>query len=205
MMSDEIKKDQVPEQEPAEAGPQAAETAAEAGGEPEISREEVQELKDRLLRALAEVENVRRQKAREVEEANKYAVSRFARELLEVADNLSRALASVPEGARDGSELSGLVSGIELTERTLLGVFERHRIVKVTPEKGEKFDHNRHQAMFEVPTAELPAGSIAEVMQPGYVIADRLLRPAMVGVAKAPAQPAEAAPEGSGASVDTRV
>ncbi|MDX6751694.1 nucleotide exchange factor GrpE [Geminicoccaceae bacterium 1502E] len=202
-MSDEIKKDQAHEQDltPEQAGEEKA-----APAEAEISQEEARELKDRLLRALAEVENVRRQKAREVEETSKYAVSRFARELLEVADNLSRALASVPVEERTQNELmTSLVSGIELTERTLMGVFERNKIAKVTPEKGAKFDHNLHQAMFEVPTAELPSGSIAEVMQPGYVIADRLLRPAMVGVAKAPAKPAEAASGSSGASVDTKV
>lgn len=202
MMSDDIKNDQAAGPDSGAPEQQVSEAAA---AEPEISQEEARELKDRLLRALAEVENVRRQKVREVEDASRYAVSRFARELLEVADNLSRALASVPQEARSQSELmTTLVAGIELTERTLLGVFERNRIRKVVPEKGEKFDHNLHQAMFELPTAELPPGCIAEVMQPGYVIADRLLRPAMVGVAKAPAQPTEAA-AGAGGSVDTEV
>src|SRR5690606_10695611 len=109
----------------------------------------------------------------------------------------------VPGEARAQSEtLGSLIAGIELTERTLLGVFERNQVRKVMPQRGEKFDHNLQQAMFEVPTTELPSGSIAEVMQPGYVVADRLLRPAMVGVAKAPPQPRQAT-SAPGGSVDT--
>lgn len=145
--------------------------------------EQLAEAKDRLLRALAETENVRRQKEREVDEARRYAVTNFARGLLEVSDNLARALAAMPADARD--ELRNLVLGVELTERTLLALFEKYHIAKVIPAKGDKFDHNRHQAMFELPSADLAPGTIAEVMQPGYVISDRLLRPAMVGVAKA--------------------
>lgn len=158
-------------------------TPAEA---PAPTAEEHAELKDRLLRALAENENLRNRSAREMEDARKYAVTGFARDMLDVADNLRRALASVPAGAREKDEaLGSLMLGVEMTERSLLSALEKHRIRRVEPQKGDRFDANLHQAMFEVPTADLPAGSVAEVMQAGYVIADRLLRPALVGVAKA--------------------
>ena len=173
---------------------QAAEAAAETAPEEERSpREaELQDTKERLLRALAETENLRRRNMRDLEEAHKYAISNFARELLEVADNLSRALVAVPPRAREEIEfVRNLADGIALTEKALLTAFERHQIAKVIPEIGEKFDHNRHQAMFEVTTAEQPPGTVAQVLQPGYTIADRLLRPALVGVAKAPARTEE--------------
>lgn len=190
-----------PEPEPT-AEPAAAVDvpAAEA---PAPTAEEAAELKDRVLRTLADMENLRGRTAREVEDARKYAVAGFARSLLEVADNLARAMAAVPAEEREQSEfLRNLVQGVELTERTLQGVLDRHQVRKVTPERGERFDHNRHQAMFEVPTAELAPGSVAEVMQPGYVIADRLLRPALVGVAKA--MPAAAPAADPAAPVDIR-
>jgi molecular chaperone GrpE len=148
---------------------------------------ELEATKERLLRALADTENLRRRAAREVEEAHKYAITGFARELLEVADNLSRALGSIPPRAREEIDfVRTLADGVALTEKSLLTSFERHQIAKVEPELGSRFDHNRHQAMLEIETAEHPPGTIAQVMQPGYVIADRLLRPALVGVAKAP-------------------
>jgi molecular chaperone GrpE len=169
--------------------------------------EEHQELKDRLLRTLAEMENLRRRTQREVEDARKFAVTGFARDLLEVGDNLSRALASVPQEARQQSDfMKNLVLGVEMTERSLQSAFEKHQVRRVEPQKGEKFDHKLHQAMFEVPTGDLPAGAIAEVIQGGYVIADRLLRPALVGVAKA--LPGTAGGDGSprpGSQVDTTV
>jgi molecular chaperone GrpE len=175
-----------------------AETPAEAQVEPRTAREaeleaELAATKERLLRALAETENLRRRAAREVEEAHKYAITGFARELLEVADNLSRALGSIPPEAREQSELvQSLADGVALTEKSLLAAFERHQIAKVVPELGEKFDHNRQQAMLEMETADYPPGTVAQVMQPGYVIAERLLRPALVAVAKAPRpQPAD--------------
>ncbi len=167
--------------------PPGAEPPAEVLGREAELETELAATKERLLRALAETENLRRRAAREVEEAHKYAITGFARELLEVADNLSRALTSIPPAAREQSELvQSLADGVALTERTLLAAFERHQIAKVVPELGEKFDHNRHQAMLELETAEHPPGTVAQVMQPGYVIADRLLRPALVAVAKAP-------------------
>jgi len=145
--------------------------------------DEVAELNDKLLRAVAETENLRRRAAREREETGKYAVTGFARDLLSVADNLRRALDSLTEDNRADEGLGGLISGIEMTERELLNVFERNKISRIDPE-GEKFDHNFHQAMFEVADSGQPAGTVVNVMQPGYVIADRLLRPAMVGIAK---------------------
>jgi molecular chaperone GrpE len=185
----------------APTGP-AAEVAPEASPEPlrsEPSAEdreaalaaELADTKDRMLRALAEIENLRRRTARELEEARKYAITGFARELLEVDDNLSRALDSIPRRAADEiGFVKTLAEGIGITQKALAACFERHQIAKITPEIGEKFDHNRHQAMFEV-ESDQPPGTIAQVLQPGYVIADRLLRPALVGVAKAPATQAE--------------
>ena len=169
--------------------------------EPAPSAEEMAEMKDRLLRTLAEMENLRARTAREVEDVRKYAITGFARDVLEVADNLGRALASVPAGAREGDEaVRNLMLGVEMTERSLQGVMEKQRVRRIAPQKGDKFDPNLHQAMFEVPTAELPPGTVAEVMQAGYVLADRLLRPALVGVAKA-AGPAPA--PGTGGQLDT--
>lgn len=201
-------------QEPAESTPaaQPARTATgeeTAAGEPAAAEAtaaaEIAALNDRLMRALAEVENVRRQKDREIEETRKYAITGFARGLLEVADNLRRALAAVPAGAEERDPLlQTLVQGVQLTERSLLALFEKHQLRKVQPERGERFDPGLHQAMFEVPTDALPAGSVAEVLQHGYVLADRLLRPALVGVAK-PAAPAEAPAGGSATAVDTKV
>lgn len=184
-------------EQPAEA--EAAPEEARAPREAELEAE-LQDTKERLLRALAETENLRRRSMRDLEEAHKYAITNFARELLEVADNLSRALDAVPPRARDEIDfVKNLADGIALTEKALLTSFERHQIAKVTPEIGDKFDHNRHQAMFEVETAEQPPGTVAQVLQPGYTIAERLLRPALVGVAKAPAStPPANGDEGAG-------
>jgi molecular chaperone GrpE len=151
---------------------------------------EVADLKDRLLRALAETENVRRRAQREREDASKYAVAGFAKDLLSAADNLRRALDSLPEAEAKDERTRSLLAGVAATERELLGVFERHGIRRVDP-KGERFDHNLHQAIFEVERPDQPSGTIVEVLQPGYVLNDRLLRPAMVGVAKGPPKPAE--------------
>lgn len=156
---------------------------------PELEAE-LAETKDRMLRAMADTENLRRRAVRDTEEARKYAVTSFARELLEVSDNLARALESVPPEARENEQVKPLVEGIELTQRTLAAAFERQKIVKVAPEPGEKFDHNQHQAMFEAETDAQAPGTVMQVMQPGYKIAERLLRPAMVGVAKKPSAPA---------------
>ncbi|MBV8576517.1 MAG: nucleotide exchange factor GrpE, partial [Acetobacteraceae bacterium] len=133
---------------------------------------ELAEYKDRLLRALAETENVRRRAQREREDASKYAVAGFAKELLSAADNLRRALESLPESEAKDERTRSLLAGVAATERELLGVFERHGIKRIDP-KGEAFDHNLHQAIFEAERPDQPGGSVVEVLQPGYVLHDR--------------------------------
>ncbi len=158
--------------------------------------EQVAEMKDRLLRALADVENTRRRATRDLEDSRKYGASNFAKDLLNVADNLRRALDSVTDELRDSGEASSnLVSGIEMVEQELLSSFERHGITKIDP-LGELFNHDFHQAMFEIESEEYSAGTVAQVLQPGYVMHDRLLRPAMVAVAKAASEepPEDVAP-----------
>jgi molecular chaperone GrpE len=172
---------------PPASGAEAAPDEPQSPGEAELQAE-LADAKDRLLRALAETENLRRRSMRDLQDAHKYAITNFARELLEVADNLSRALDAVPARARDEIEfVRNLADGIAMTEKALLTSFERHQIEKVMPAIGEKFDHNRHQAMFEVESTEQPPGTVVQVLQPGYTLADRLLRPALVAVAKGPA------------------
>jgi len=147
---------------------------------------EVAALKDNLLRAVAEGQNIRRRADKERQDASAYAVTGFARDMLNVADNLKRALDSQPEDIAD--DMKAFVEGVDLTGRELLNVMERHGITKIEPEVGEKFDHKFHQAMFEVPTKEQAPGTIMQVVAQGYMIKDRLLRPAMVGVAKGEAK-----------------
>jgi molecular chaperone GrpE len=146
---------------------------------------ELADARDRLLRALAETENVRRRGQRETDEARRFAATGFAKDMLSVSDNLRRALDSVAGTAGADGLARTFVEGVEATERALLAAFERHGIKKLEPRPGERFDPNLHEAMFEVPTAAQPPGAIVQVMQPGYIYHDRLLRPAMVGVAKA--------------------
>ena len=153
---------------------------------------ELADQKDRLLRALAETENVRRRAQREREDASKYAVTGFAKDLLSAADNLRRALESLPEAEVKDERTRSLLAGVAATERELLSVFERYGIRRIDP-KGEPFDHNFHQAIFEAERADQPSGTVVEVLQPGYVLHDRLLRPAMVGVAKGGPKPAGSA------------
>lgn len=193
-----------PGDRPEEAMDALAETLADADAPPPPAdrlvelEAEAAELKDRLLRALADQENQRRRAERDVSEARTYAVTGFARELLDIADNFGRALATMPEEMRaEGGPLQSLADGILQTERQLLAVFERRGIAKVEPALGERFDHNRHQAMFEVDTSDHAPGTVAHVMVPGYTIGERLLRPAMVGVAKARRAPG---PEGDAAA-----
>jgi molecular chaperone GrpE len=142
------------------------------------------ELKDRVLRTLAEMENLRRRTEREVADSRVYAIQSFARDLVGVADNSQRALDAVRDsGVTLEGPAKALVDGVELTERELLKVLERNGVKKFDP-KGEKFDPNLHQAMFEVPDAKVPSGSVVQVIQPGYAIGERVLRPALVGVSK---------------------
>lgn len=145
--------------------------------------EEVASLKDQWLRAMAETENLRRRAHRDKEEALKYASTNFGRDMLSIADNLRRALETCQVSEDLPESVKALIQGVELTESALLSAFERHGIKKINPLK-EKFDANFHQAMFEVEDTSVPVGTIVEVLQVGYTMHDRLLRPAMVGVAK---------------------
>jgi len=164
----------------------AATAPAQDAASPDGALEaEIPELKDKLLRAVAEAENVRRRAERERQDTAKYAAAKFARDMLEVSDNLRRALASLKPEERETAPASvqSLIEGVEVTERQLLSIFERHGIKEITPQPGDKFDANLHEAMFEVPGTEHPAGSVVHVMEAGYTIGDRLLRAARVGVA----------------------
>ena len=186
---------------PAAAGPEEASapdpeqrnTPAPADApapEPEIRE---QELRDQLLRALAEVENVRRRAERDRADAVRYSIAGFARDTLGVADNLRRTL-DAARGAEGAERLAALIEGVEMTARELQAILGRHGIREVAP-LGERFDHNFHQALFQVPDSEREPGTVTQVVQIGYVIGDRLLRPAMVGVARAPdPAPPEATP-----------
>jgi molecular chaperone GrpE len=160
---------------------------------------EIAALNDKLLRTLAEGENLRRRAQREREDTAKFAITNFARDILSVADNLQRALASLPETPPDAEDaIDAFADGVKLTERELQSIFERHGIEKIDPQ-GQKFDHDRHEAMFEMPTADAPAGTVVQVFEVGYLLKDRLLRAAKVAVAKALPEPDESE------RVDTKV
>ncbi len=169
----------------------AGQTAGPENGQPDpvqviqALNAENASLKDRLLRAMAEVENMRRRTEREVADAKLYGVTAFARDMLTVADNLGRALDSIPEEARASADgaLKSLIEGVELTMRDLTAALGRHGVKKLEP-LGEKFDPNFHEALYEAPNEDLPAGSVAQVVQSGWRIGDRVLRPAQVGVSK---------------------
>jgi molecular chaperone GrpE len=150
----------------------------------ELAREAA-ELKDRLLRTLAEMENLRRRTEREVADARVYGVTNFARDIVGVADSMERAMKALDDGLREKADdgVKALLDGVELTERELLKVLEKHGVTKLEP-TGQKFDPNMHQAMFEMPDPSVPAGMVTQVVQPGYKIGERVLRPAMVGVSK---------------------
>lgn len=158
-------------------------------------------LKDKLLRALADVENMRRRTEREVETARKYSHTGFARDLVGAIDNLARAIDAAPAADDEavGESVNALITGLEMSWTEIQSTMERHGIRRISP-LGEKFDYNFHQAMFEMPHPDQPPGTVVEVVQHGYVLHDRLLRPAMVGVAKAadPAPDAEPPAEDAG-------
>jgi len=143
------------------------------------------EFKDKLLRTLAEMENLRKRTEREVADSRLYGIASFARDMLGVADNMRRALETVTPELRSGAQagVKALIDGVELTERELVKALDKAGVRQFTPQ-GEKFDPNLHQAMFEVPDATVPAGSVVQVVQPGYMIGERVLRPALVGVSK---------------------
>ncbi|WP_428528928.1 nucleotide exchange factor GrpE [Roseibium sp.] len=170
----------------AEAVNEAAAAAEESAVDPvEALMAENAELKDRALRTMAEMENLRRRTEKEVKDARQYAVSGFARDMLTVSDNLSRALEALPEDDRKNADagVASLIEGVEMIERDLLNQLEKNGVRKLEPE-GQKFDPNFHQAMFEVPNTEVPNNTVVQVVQAGYVIGERVLRPAMVGVSK---------------------
>jgi molecular chaperone GrpE len=173
----------------------------------EALKAEAADLKDRLLRALADSENMRRRTEREKQDASQYAVTKFARDILSVADNLKRALEAYPADARANAapQLKAILDGVDATERHLQSTLERHGI-KLIDTNGAKFDPNLHQAIAEVPADGKQAGSIVNVVQTGYLIADRLLRPAMVTVARAGGESAPSQPQGNspGSTVDTK-
>ncbi len=166
--------------------PEAADPVAEA-------RSEAAEFKDKLLRTLAEMENLRKRTEREVLDARVYGIAAFARDVLAVADNMHRALEAIGPELREAADakVKALIEGVELTERELLKTLEKNGVKKFLPQ-GEKFDPNLHQAMYEVPTSEQPPGQVAQVIQAGYMIGDRVLRPALVAVSKAARSPASA-------------
>jgi len=174
--------------------------APEAAPDPMAAlAKEAADMKDRLLRTLAEMENLRRRTEREVADARAYGVTSFARDILAVADNMERAMKALDDEIRAQADagVKALLDGVELTERELLKVLEKHGVKKVEP-MGQKFDPNLHQAMFELPDPSVPTGTIVQVMQPGYTIGERVLRPALVGVAKGAAK----APAGEGPAND---
>lgn len=183
--------------------PAADDTAAQPEGEAAAARtpelvpaeqvtaalEAAAEFKDKLLRTLADMENLRKRTDREIADARVYGVAGFARDVLAVADNMHRALATIDDElhAQSDPKLKAMIDGVELTERELHKVLEKNGVKKFSPE-GEKFDPNVHQAMYEVPTSELPPGHVAQVIQAGYMLGDRVLRPALVGVSKTAAK-----------------
>ncbi len=154
-------------------------------GSAEALAKEAAEARDKMLRTLAEMENLRKRTTREVADARTYGISGFARDILDIADNLQRALDAVPAEAKASADpgLKALIEGVELTERSLLNTLEKNGVKKFDP-SGEKFDPNFQQAMYEVPDATVPAGTVVQVVQAGYMIGDRVLRPALVAVSK---------------------
>ena len=171
-----------------------SENGADTGPERIAALEaEVADLRDRMLRTLAEMENLRRRTEREMADTRQYAVANFARDMLNVGDNLRRAIEAVPEELRNHPDpaLAGLIEGVEVTERGLAQTLQKFGVRPIEA-KGQKFDPTRHQAMFEVEDPRLPAGTVAEVVQAGYAIGERVLRPALVGIAKGGPKPAAA-------------
>ncbi|MGN6488637.1 MAG: nucleotide exchange factor GrpE [Devosia sp.] len=178
-----------------EAAGEAAPAEAAAPDPVETLQAENAELRDRLLRAAAEMENLRKRTEREIGDTRSYAIAAFARDMLTATDSLSRALTVLPAEARESADgtTRGLIEGIEMTEREMQRLLAKHGVKPIEAD-GQKFDPHKHQAMFEVPDPTRPEGTVVQVVQAGYAIGDRVLRPAMVGVAKGggtAAQPAE--------------
>ena len=227
-MQDETERAEPEQAEPEQAGPEtdAASSAEQSdAGDPKENAEDVDALeapdveddteaeedeaedgeavlKDQLLRALADAENARRRAKKDVDDARAYAISRFAQDLLGVADNLGRALESIPADKRESDDaVKAIAEGIEMTAREFETALGRHGITKIDP-LGEKFDYNLHQALFETAETDQPDGTVVQVFQTGYRIGDRLLREAMVGVAKGGTQPAAGDEADTGAEVE---
>lgn len=162
----------------------SAAPAAPAASEPDHAAVAA-DFRDKLLRTLADMENLRKRTAREVADAEQRGITAFARDMIGVADNMRRALDAVTPEVREGAQgaMKALIEGVELTERELLKALEKNKVRQFNPLR-EKFDPNLHQAIFEVPDASIPAGSVVQVVQPGYMLGERVLRPAMVGVSK---------------------
>lgn len=207
-MSDDSKN--APADDAAGIQPENAFDAAADAGEPsegdglEVLQAQLDDLRDRLLRAVADADNTRKRAAREVKETREYAVTGFARDMLDVADNLERALGLLGEDVRASlpKNVKPLVDGVEMTQRRLASTLERHGVKRVSPEPGDPLDPNLHQAAAQIP-ADQPKGRIAHVMQPGYVIGERTLRAAMVVVSAGPAEgagPAEPKPASGSAA-----
>ena len=215
---DDVTRDDTADQNPDDTGeanaaetsaPEAANDQAEdgdaspwAGGDAAATAAELSDTKDKLLRALAEVENVRRRAQRDRQDASRYAIAAFAREMLTVGDNLRRALAAVTPEARAASPaIENLVVGVEMTENAMQAAFEGVGI-KPVESVGKPFDHNVHEALFEIPDPGSPAGTVLQEVERGYMLHDRLLRPAKVGIAKGgpkadPAGDSETGPDDS--------
>ncbi len=183
----------------AEAQPGDADPAGKLGADLDALLAENAEMRDRLLRTLADMENLRRRTEREKADTSRYAITNFARDVLTVGDNLKRTMDHVPaEAAADDPALKTFLEGVELTERELLNVLERHGVTRIEP-LGQRFDPNFQQAMFEVQNPDVAEGTVVDVMQAGYAIGDRCLRPALVAVAKGGAKQAKAQGDGEAA------
>jgi molecular chaperone GrpE len=189
--------------------PDAEAPLDDAGDTIEALRAETAALKEQMLRYAAEAENTRRRAEREANDARAYAIQKFARDLLGVADNLARAMAAQPKDVADPA-VKNFLLGVEMTEKELLGAFEKNGLKKIDPARGEKFDPHKHQAMLEQPGADVAPGAVIQVLQPGYELLGRLVRPAMVVVATKAAGEGAANPyaandeDPAGGSVDTR-
>ena len=160
-------------------------------GSVELLQKEAAEARDRMLRTLAEMENLRKRTAKEVADARAYGITGFARDILDIADNLQRALDAIPAEAKETADpgIKAFIEGVELTERSLLNTLEKNGVKKFDP-SGEKFDPNFQQAMYEVPDPSVPSGTVVQVVQAGFMIGERVLRPALVAVSKGGAKAA---------------
>ena len=197
MSDSEPKNDQANPSEPVVSKPYIMPDDPEPASAEALAREAA-EARDKMLRTLAEMENLRKRTAKEVADARTYGVTGFARDVLDIADNLQRARDAVPAEARAAADpgLKSLIEGVELTERSLHNTLEKYGVKRLDP-SGSKFDPNFHQAMYEVPDASVPAGTVVQVVQAGYTIGDRVLRPALVAVSKGGAKAAPAAANGN--------